>query len=147
MKKIGKKELRTKEVESKMSDAMDSINEIVENLPGSFGEFSRLGLVKDGIYKKTEFAIENILDICNIINADLRLGIPETEEDVLRNLKKAEIFDEKAIGLIEEIKRFRNVLVHKYGKINDEQAFNDIVKGVKDFKIISEEIEDFLRKH
>src|SRR3989344_5452921 len=105
MKKIGKKELRKKEVESKMSDAIDSINEIVENLPGSFGEFSRLGLVKDGIYKKTEFAIENILDICNIINADLRLGIPETEEDVLRNLKKAEIFDEKAIGLIEEIKR------------------------------------------
>jgi len=55
----------------------------IENvLPESFEEFSNLGLVKDGIYKRVEFAIENVFDICAVINADLDLGIPGSDEDM-----------------------------------------------------------------
>jgi len=32
--------------------------------------------VKDGICKRIEFAIEDVFDICAIINADLDLGTP-----------------------------------------------------------------------
>jgi len=42
--------------------------------------------VKDGIYKRIEYDVENVFDICAILNADLHLGIPGTDEDILENL-------------------------------------------------------------
>jgi uncharacterized protein YutE (UPF0331/DUF86 family) len=59
---------------------------VQQHLPGTAGEFRTLGIVKDGIYKRTEFAIENVFDICAIINTDLALGVPGDDEDILVHL-------------------------------------------------------------
>ena len=136
--------LRKKLIEDKLSLITDSINKVSDNLPSDFEDFKKLGLIKDGIYKKIEFAIENIVDICNIINSDLRLGVPEVEDDIFNNLESKKIFNKKIINLIREMKSFRNILVHKYGSINDEEAFESISKGINDFEIILEEIEKII---
>ena len=49
--------LRKKEIERKLSDISDSVEIVEENIPPDFSVFSTLGLKKDGIYKKIEFAI------------------------------------------------------------------------------------------
>jgi len=136
--------IRKKLIEDKLSLVTDSIDEVSNNLPSDFEDFKKLGLIKDGIYKKIEFAIEEIIDICNIINSDLRLGVPEVEDDILRNLENKKIFNKKVINLIKEMKSFRNILVHKYGKVNDEEAFENINKGINDFEIILNEIEKII---
>ena len=59
---------------------------VSEHIPENFEDFSKLGLVKDGIYKRTEFAIENVFDICAIISSDLMMEMPENEEDIIENL-------------------------------------------------------------
>ena len=41
------------------------------------------------------------------------------------------------------MKGFRNILAHRYGKINDEQAYEDVKDGLKDFELIINEIEEF----
>ena len=81
-----KGKLRKREIEDKIRDIIDSIMIIDENLPRELRDFLDSGLIKDGIYKKIEFSIQNIIDICNIINSDLRLGTPKTEEDIIENL-------------------------------------------------------------
>ena len=43
------------------------------------------------------------------------------------------------------MKSFRNILVHKYGEIDDKKAFENIKEGIKDFELIVSEIEDFLK--
>jgi uncharacterized protein YutE (UPF0331/DUF86 family) len=86
-----KRNLRTELIRSKMVDIEDSVSLVEANLPSSFEEFSQLGLVKDGIYKRMEFAIENIIDICSIINSDLHLSVPESEESFVENLANAGI--------------------------------------------------------
>ncbi|PIN77556.1 hypothetical protein COV15_01825 [Candidatus Woesearchaeota archaeon CG10_big_fil_rev_8_21_14_0_10_34_12] len=139
--------MRKEEIKNKITVTADSIEIVKENFPDSFKNFSDSGLIKDGIYKKIEFAIESIIDIFNIINSDLRLGVPEVEEDVLNNLRKNKIFNSNILGLVEEMKGFRNILVHRYGEINDKQAFETIKAGLKDFELIIEEIEDFLKKN
>ncbi|MBI2449255.1 DUF86 domain-containing protein [Candidatus Pacearchaeota archaeon] len=144
---IKKRDLRKKEIESKLNDILESISIIEENLPDNVEEFLSLGLVKEGIYKKLEFAIESILDIGNIINSDLRLGVPEAEEDILKNLESKEILDKGIINLIREMKKFRNILIHKYGKIDDKKAFEEITEGLNDFGKIIQAIEGFLKKH
>ncbi len=144
---IKKRGFRIEEIESKLNDVIESIAVVEENLPEGLGEFLNLGLIKEGIYKKVEFAIESVIDIFNIINSDLRLGVPEMEEDIINNLRKNNILDNKILSLIAEMKKFRNILVHKYGKIDDKKAFEDIKDGLKDFEQIIKEIENFLEKH
>ncbi len=85
-------------------------------------EFIALGLVKDGIYKRIEFAIQNVLDICAIINTDLELGIPTSEDDIIENLVKNKILSPDMGKTIREIKGFRNFLVHTYGRVDDTIA-------------------------
>ena len=37
-----------------------------------------LGIVKDGIYKRLEFSIQNLVDIFSMIYSDLNLGVPSS---------------------------------------------------------------------
>jgi|SRR3989344_3904577 len=143
---IIKNQLRKELIKSKISEIIESISSVEENLPENEEEFSNFGLMKKGIYKEIEFAIENVIDICNMINSDLRLGVPEVEEDIIHNLEVAKVFDKKIIELIKDLKKFRNILVHKYGKIDDKKAFEDISEGLNDFELIIKEIEGFLIK-
>ena len=78
--------MRTEIIQIKIKEIEDSLNLIDENLPESFEKISNLGLIKDGIYKKLEFCIESVFDICAIINTDLKLGIPESDETIIDNL-------------------------------------------------------------
>ncbi|MDI9624686.1 MAG: DUF86 domain-containing protein [Methanothermobacter sp.] len=51
--------------------------------------------MKDGIYKRLEFSIGNIFDICSILNSDLKLGVPREDEDIFYNLLRENIIDEE----------------------------------------------------
>src|SRR3989344_7812134 len=103
---IRRKEIRISEIEDNLAKIIDAVEIVENNLSSDFDSFSGSGLLKEGIYKKIEFAIENIIDICNIINSDLRLGVPEVEDDIFNNLETKKIFDKKIIDIIKEMKSF-----------------------------------------
>jgi len=118
---------------------------VQKHLPDSFDEFSNLELVKDGIYKKLEFCIENVFDICAIINTDLELGIPESDENIVNNLMKNKVISDKLGEKLKSMGGFRNILVHRYGRINDELAFEIMNEQLQDFYDFIGEIENFIR--
>ena len=62
-------------------------------------------------YKKIEFCIENIFDICAIINTDLKLGIPEGDESIVDNLVRKRIITYTIGGKLKSMKGFRNILL------------------------------------
>jgi len=136
--------LRKKEIEAKLNEITDSVDLVSENLPDEFSVFEDLGLVKDGVYKRVEFAIENVIDVLNIINSDLRFGTPKDEEGIIDNIEKERIFDKKFIDLVRRIRGFRNILVHKYGQVSDKIAYESIKSGLDDFEFIIGEIEKFI---
>ena len=80
--------MRKEIILSKISKIEESIPLIEENIPEDFEEFENLGLLKDGIYKRIQYMIENILDICAIINSDLQFIPPGEEDDIINNLVK-----------------------------------------------------------
>ncbi len=47
-------------IQQKLREISDNLELISENLPVEVEEFKELGLVKDGIYKRLEFSIQNI---------------------------------------------------------------------------------------
>jgi uncharacterized protein YutE (UPF0331/DUF86 family) len=141
-----KRNLRVELIRSKLADIEDSVNLVGENLPSSFEEFSELGLVKDGIYKRMEFVIENIIDICSIINSDLRLSVPESEESFVESLTNVGILTKDMAEKTRRMKGFRNIIVHRYGRIDDLLAHKILTEHMKDFYEFIESIERFLEK-
>jgi len=139
--------MRKELIEHKMVEITDSLDIIKDNLPEEYEEFKGMVLAKEGIYKKIEFSVQNLIDICYIINSDLNLGIPEVEDSIFDNLEKNNILKKETIDLIREMKGFRNILVHKYGEIDDAKAYNDIKQGIDDFDKILSEIKDLLKKY
>lgn len=137
--------LRTDIIKTKIKVIEESIDLVKENLPENINEFKALGLVKDGIYKKVEASIQEIINICSIINSDLKLGIPSNRDDIIDALWDNNILSKKMAEKIKELKGFRNFLVHRYGKIDDEVAFKEICRGLPDFTLFKEEILKFLK--
>ena len=136
---------RTDVIKTKLKIITENIELVKENLPGKLSEFKALGLVKDGIYKRIEASIQEVISICSIINSDLKLGIPSNREDIIVALLGNNILSKKMVEKVKELKGFRNFLVHRYGTIDDEVAFKNIRNGLPDFKLFKEEILSYLK--
>ena len=63
--------MREDVIRNKMTRITEIIDSIQGYLPEDEGSFAELGIVKDGIYKRLEYAIENVFDICSILNSHM----------------------------------------------------------------------------
>ena len=137
--------IRDTAIRIKLQEMTESIDMVKEHLPDSADSFVRLGIVKDGIYKRTEYAIKNVFDICAILNADLHIGVPGTDEDILENLVRRGVLPPEARQNLKAMKGFRNIVVHRYGAIDDVLAFSILEEHIDDFTLFRQEIEHFLQ--
>ncbi|MBR1368242.1 hypothetical protein RJ53_01525 [Methanocalculus chunghsingensis] len=131
-------------IRTKLIEMEESVLLVKKHLPESFEEFLDMGLMKDGIYKRIEYAIENIFDICAILNADLKLGIPGEDEDTIIHLVKHGIIRSEMHEKLRTMKGFRNLVVHRYGRMNDEIAFSILQENLRDFGLFKQVIEEYL---
>jgi len=136
--------IRSELIRVKLAEMEDSIELVRSHLPNSMDEFLELGLVKDGIYKRIEFAIENVFDVCAILNADLRLGIPGNDEDIFDHMQARGILTWNMRQNLKAMKGFCNIVVHRYGKIDDRLAYAILKEHLPDFQVFHREIEEFL---
>ena len=132
-------------IQTKVADIQDNLIVIKDHLPNTFEQFNRLGIVKDGIYKKIEFCIESMYDICAVINSDLQLGIPQGDESIIDNLLQNQVLSHNLAETLKDMKGFRNILVHRYGHIDDEIAFTILSSQMNNFYQFIEEINSFLK--
>ncbi|NYB52798.1 MAG: DUF86 domain-containing protein [Methanobacteriaceae archaeon] len=133
-------------IRNKIKEIHESVIMVQSNLPDTLEEFQDLGLVKDGIYKRIEFSIENVWDICSIINSELSSGIPQDEKDIIDNLMKSRILSIDLGEKLKIMKGFRNIVVHRYGSLDDEIAFLTLHEHLDDFQEFTSQIEDFLSR-
>lgn len=138
--------MKAEHIIAKFDQIRENIQLIEKNLSKSFVEFEKLGIVKDGIYKRYEYSVELVIDILSLINAELKLGIPNGTSDIIDQLLKNEILDEGLADIIRGMKGFRNILVHRYGKLEDKLAYKIIVENLSDFQIVENQIMTVLRK-
>ena len=81
-----------------------------------------------------------------MINTDLKLGVPESDENILDNLIRNNIISDELGCSLKSMKGFRNILVHRYGRINDEMAFSIVKENLHDFYRFIEVIENFIEQ-
>ena len=137
--------IRDAAIRIKLQEMTESVDTVKEHLPHSADSFRQLGIIKDGIYKRAEYAIENVFDICAILNADLHLGVPGTDEDILENVVQHGVLTPGMRQNLKAMKGFRNIVVHRYGAIDDALVFSILEEHIGDFALFGQEVEHFLR--
>lgn len=137
--------IRDTAIRIKLQEMTESLDMVKEHLPDSADSLGRLGIVKDGIYKRVEYAVENVFDICAILNADLHIGVPGTDEDILENLVRHGVLTPGMRQNLKAMKGFRNIVVHRYGAIDDALAFSILKEHIDDFSLFRQEVERFLQ--
>lgn len=135
-----------KRILQKIKEIEESLELIQENLPSSEREFVKLGLIKDGIYKRLEFSIQNIIDIFSIIYSEGNYGVPSNTDDVLNGLKEKKVFTSEIMILVSKMKGMRNILAHRYGEIEDALIYGQLSDNLSDFNKIITALENHLSK-
>lgn len=112
----------------------------------SFDEYKSTKQVKRFVERTLQIAIEACLDLGNHIIADEGLREPEDNKDVFKVLAEAGIIDAKLLGSLQPMASFRNLIVHDYGKIDDEIVFGILQRRLEDFREYSKMIVVHLRR-
>jgi uncharacterized protein YutE (UPF0331/DUF86 family) len=93
-----------------------------------------------------QILVEAVVDVCSLLVAGLRLGLPGDEDDLFQKLRVREVLSEDMTATVRLMKGLRNLLVHEYGRINDEIVFEMITHRLGDFEAFKREVLDFLRR-
>lgn len=91
-----------------------------------------------------QLAIESAIDVCALLTAGNRLGIPGEEDDLFDRLLKAQVMSEATITKLRKMKGMRNILVHEYDRVDDQLVFEALGR-VEDLEKFSKEVLDQLR--
>jgi uncharacterized protein YutE (UPF0331/DUF86 family) len=87
-----------------------------------------------------QVSVECVLDVCHLLVAGLRLGLPGAEEDVLDKLEAADVFSPAVLATLRRMKGCRNILVHEYGHVLDEIVFEIVSTKRGDFALFRREV-------
>ena len=134
-----------KRILSKIDEIDSYLSELDEIRPANLEEYKNSIEKKRACERLFQILIETVIDICNIIISDLKLGLPSEEEEIFEKLRKKEIITKKTTDILKGMKGMRNILVHKYGVVEDEIIFETIRENLNDFETFKEEILNFLR--
>lgn len=130
---------------SKLDELNSYLMELEEVAPKNFEEYVGSIEKKRACERLLHILIECVIDICTLMVKGLRLGLPSGEEDLFEKLEKRKIITKEMKGKLKTMRGFRNILVHRYGEVDDELVF-DSLKNVDDFRQFREEVISVLRK-
>jgi len=135
-----------KRVLSKIDELDSYLIELEEVRPADFKIYENSIEKKRACERLLQISIETVIDICNIIVSGLKLGLPADEEEILRKLENKKVISMGMKDILSNMKGFRNILVHKYGIVNDELVFEMLSEKLGDFGKFKEKILTFLNK-
>ena len=113
--------------------------ELVQIAPGSIDEYQRIEK-KRACERLLQISIETVIDISFLLVKGLRLGLPAEEDDLFEKLAGAGIISQSTKGTAKRMKGFRNILVHRYGVIDDGIVYEMATERLEDFEAFKKEV-------
>lgn len=130
---------------SKLDELDSYLMELEEVAPKNFEEYVGSIEKKRACERLLHILTECVIDVCALMVKGLRLGLPSGEEDLFEKLEKRKIITNEVKGKLKTMRGFRNILVHRYGEVDDELVFNSL-KNIDDFRQFREEVISVLKK-
>jgi len=128
---------------NKIDELDQYLNELDKIIPDNFKDYKEIK-TKAACERLLQISIEIVIDICSLISSELRLGLPSEEESIFDNLEKKGIINKNMRNILIKMKGFRNILVHRYGEIEDKYVFEFLNEDLGNFDKFKEEILNFI---
>ena len=90
--------------------------------------------------------IEACIDIANYIISVKGFRRAEEYSDMFKVLKEEGVIEKELAVKLEDMARLRNLLVHRYGEIDNRRVLEIIKHNIKDIEEFQKEIEEFIKK-
>ncbi len=129
---------------AKLDELDGYLAELRSIAPERFEDYQRVEK-KRACERLLQVSVEAVIDVCALLVAGLRLGLPGEEDDLFEKLAGRGVISAPTAGMLKRMKGLRNLLVHEYGRINDELVFNTVQHRLDDFDAFKGEILAFLR--
>jgi len=127
-------------------DELDSyLLELKEIIPDNFDDYMNFKEKRRACERLLQISIETVIDICTLMLKGMKLGVPGEEEDVFDKLEKSKVITKESKEILKGMKGLRNILVHRYGEIDDELVFQNLKNNLSDFEKFKKEILAFLK--
>lgn len=115
------------------------LRELHEVLPVTFEEYQKVEK-RRACERLLQVSIECVIDICGLMVAGLRLGLPAEEDDLFEKLEQARIISTSMKENLKKMKGFRNILVDDYGRVENMIVFEVLQSKLNDFEAFKREI-------
>lgn len=90
--------------------------------------------------------MEACIDIANYIISIKGFRRAEEYSEMFRVLKEEHIIRKELATKLEDMARFRNLLVHRYGEVDNRRVLEIIKHNLKDIKEFEKEIQKFIEE-
>lgn len=125
-------------------DEMDRyLRELGEILPEE-DEYHRDLIKRRACEKTIELAIESLMDVAALIVSSERFGLPSDEESIIDLLVENRVITPD-MGEKKDMKGFRNILVHKYGRLDDRLVYRFLTEDIDDFTRFRDQVNRYLK--
>ncbi len=131
-------------IKDKLSELQVYVMELDEDIPANEEEYLGERVIRRACERTFQLACEDVLDICNLVIAGKSLGLPKDNRDAIRKLADNKIIPKKLADRLEDMVGFRNLLVHRYGKVDDSRAYHHLKEEVDDLYEFAEAIEKLI---
>ncbi len=129
---------------AKLDEIDGYLRELRAVVPATIGDYQHIEK-RRACERLLQIAVEGVIDVCNLCVAGLRLGLPAEEDDLFEKLAHAGAISAPMKETLKRMKGCRNILVHEYGRVEDEIIFETVSTRLGDFEEFKREILDALR--
>ncbi len=133
-------------IKDKLSELQVYITELNEDIPDEEEEYLGERLTRRACERTFQLACEDVLDICNLIIAGKGLGLPKDNRDAIRKLADNKIIPKELEARLKDMVSFRNLLIHRYGKVDDSRAYHYLKEDIDDLYEFSEAINKLIEE-
>jgi uncharacterized protein YutE (UPF0331/DUF86 family) len=130
---------------AKLDELTSYLDELRRIAPSNFEEY--LGSIEKrrACERLLQISVEAVIDICALLVSGLRLGLPAEEDDLFEKLAQAGLLSAEMTQTLRRMRGFRNILVHEYGRVDDQVVFVMVNRKLSDFEEFQKEILEVLK--
>ncbi len=122
----------TRRIQEKINELESYLRELSTLLPQHEHDYRDLR-TKRACERTFELACETLIDVCNLIISQEGYGKPTDSKDSVNRLVRNAVISEDLGNRLRDMIGFRNLLVHRYYTVDDQQTLNYLKNEMNDF--------------
>lgn len=111
----------------------------------SFEEFAQDMDGKDAVKYRLQTAIQALIDIANHLCARLRLKVGDNSSECVRALEQYGLLSQARATQYAKMIRFRNLLVHLYGEVDDRRVYEIVEDNLDDLRMFLVDVDTIIK--